>query len=285
MKILIIQERGRHDANRNFRESCCLKRSFDSLNHDTTIWGLGHENFQTPPDFNSFDLIINCENYGDSWLPDLSGVTKPFKMIWCIDAHVRGVHPYEQMYSQGKYDVLAHATKDYVKMSHHRWLPNCTDDTLVKKIDRVIKNHILGFCGNHVTPERKNTVNLLTQLFGLKQDIFVIGNEMVNAINSYVVHFNMNIANDINYRSFETLACGTVLLTNTNYQYDELGFVNGQNCIMYSNQQDLVRIATEIVNAAKSGDLSLSSVAENGRMLFANRHTYTHRAREILNYM
>lgn len=283
MKILIIQERGRNDANRNFRESCCLKRSFDLMNHETIIWGLGHENFETPPDFNSFDLIINLENYGDGWMPDLSGCTKPFKMIWCIDAHVRGTQPYERIFSQGKYDVLAHATKDYVKSSHHRWLPNCTDETLVKKIDGVSKSHILGFCGNHVTPVRKNTINLLSQVFGLRQDIDMIGDEMVKAINSYHVHFNMNIANDINYRSFETLACETILLTNYNRQYEELGFVHGKNCFFYLDQTELMRITNELVQRVKSGDKTLDQVALNGRSLFAERHTYMHRAKTIMD--
>ena len=283
MKIIIIQENGRHDANRSFRESCCLKRSFESLGHECVIWGLGHSNFQSFPDFNSYDLVINLENYGDNWIPNLSNFRKPFKMIWCIDAHVRGTAPYENMFSRGGYNLLAHSTKDYVKSSHHHWLPNCTDSTLLRKINDVPKKYAMGFCGNHVTPVRKQSVELLSQIFGLKQDIFVIGEEMVKAINSYHVHFNMNISTDINYRSFETLACGSVLFTSRNYQYDELGFVDGKNCFFYSDQEDMIRKATELVARVKANDSTLIDVANNGTKLFLNRHTYDHRANEILN--
>jgi hypothetical protein len=285
MNILIIQERGRHDANRHFRESCCLQRSFHKLGHECVIWGAGHENFQTPPDFNSFDLIINLENYGDDWIPNLSTTTKPFKIIWCIDAHVRGISPYEKMFSDGKYHILAHATKDYVKESHHRWLPNCADASLLRPISTITKSHRIGFCGNHVTAPRKQAVDMLSQIFGLRQDIFVIGESMVEAINSYHIHFNMNIANDINYRSFETLACNTVLLTNYNYQYDSLGFVDGKNCFMYSDQRDLIAKTTQLIRMIEDSSLSLKRIAENGRELFLTKHTYDERAKEILNVL
>lgn len=283
MKILIIQERGQHDANRDFRESCCLKRSFDSMGHDCIIWGKGHKDFLSPPDFNSFDLIVNLENYGDSWMPDLSATTKPFKVIWCIDAHVRGIEPYEQIFSNGKYHILAHATKDYVRNEYHRWLPNCSDSTLLTPIPNVDKPHRMGFCGNHVTPNRKQAVDTLTQVFGLKQDIFVIGHDMVKAINSYQVHFNMNISNDINYRSFETLACQTVLLTNYNPQYEQLGFIDGKNCFIYSDHRDMIVKVTELIEMMSHPSNPIEQIALNGRELFLSKHTYNHRASEIFN--
>lgn len=255
------------------------------MGHNCVIWGKGHENFTETPDFNQFDLVINLENYGDEWLPNLSQFTKPFKMIWCIDAHVRGVDPYENIFRSGRYDILAHATRDYVKDRHHIWLPNCTDSSLLFPMTNVQKTYRIGFCGNHVTPSRKQTIDILTQLFGLKQDIFVIGDEMVKAINSYHIHFNMNIANDINYRSFETLACGTVLLTNSNSQYDALGFMDGHNCFMYSDREDLIRKATELLSLIGDTSRILETVAEQGRDLLMKRHTYDCRAKEIVNVL
>jgi len=285
MKILIIQERGHHDANRHLRESCCLQRSFHKLGHECVIWGAGHENFQTPPDFHSFDLIIYLENYGDEWIPSLSNTTKPFKMVWCIDAHVRGTVPYEAIVQQGKYNIVAHATRDYVREPHHRWLPNCSDSSLLRPIPSVTKAHKLGFCGNYVTPQRKQAVDILSQIFGLKQDIFVIGEAMVEKINSYHIQFNMNIANDINYRSFETIACGTVLLTNYNPQYDALGFVDGQNCFMYSDQQDLIRKTTQLLRMIDDPSKPLDKIVANGRQLFLEKHTFDHRAKQIIDMM
>ena len=288
MKILIIQECGHHDANRDFRESCCLKRSFDPMGHECLIWGKGHEGFPNLPDFDSFDLIVNLENYGDEWMPDLSRTSKPMKVIWCIDAHVRGSAPYEKTFSDGRYHILAHATRDFVRLPHHRWLPNCTDHRMIFPMPDVPKSIRLGFCGNHVTPERKRAVDSLTSIFGLKQHIFVIGNDMVRTVNSYQIHFNMNIFNDVNYRSFETLACGTVLFTDRNPQYKELGFEDGVNCLMYDKGESAGDIRSVMSHATTAMNLSqekIAAIAEEGRRLFLSRHTYDHRANEILSWL
>ena len=63
MKVLIIQENGRHKENKNFRECFCLQRSFEKLNHNADVWGLGHNNYNETPNYESYDLIIKLENY------------------------------------------------------------------------------------------------------------------------------------------------------------------------------------------------------------------------------
>ena len=63
MKILLIQENGRHDANRNYRECFCLQRAFIFHGHECDVWGLGHTNFTNIPEYESYDWIINLENY------------------------------------------------------------------------------------------------------------------------------------------------------------------------------------------------------------------------------
>ena len=64
MKILIIQENGRHADNINYRECFCFERTFKKLNVDVLCWGKGHDNYTDKIDFNSFDVIFCLENYG-----------------------------------------------------------------------------------------------------------------------------------------------------------------------------------------------------------------------------
>lgn len=268
MKILLIQENGRHDANKIYRECFCLQRAFNFLNHDCDIWGLNHDNFKEYPEWNSYDWIINLENYDElNWVPDLSKVTKPKKFLWSIDAHCRGEKIYENTFLQGKYDYLLHSTKDFVKKPYHVWFPNAFDDTLIKKLD-ISKQYDIGFCGNYVN--RKSILEWLEHSFGLHLDIFVIGDKMVEAVNSYKCQFNLNIANDINYRSFETIGCGTVLLTNYNAQYLELGFEDNVNCLMYKDVTELV----EKIQYVKNNDLI--DISNNGYML-SKKHSYKER--------
>lgn len=284
MKIMIIQRRGIHVANRDFSESCCLKRSFVRLGHECEIWGHGYDNFGILPAFNEYDLIITLENYGDDWIPDLSAFEKPFKILWSIDAHCRGIEPYEAIYKRGKYDILAHATLDFVTSSYHRWLPCCVDYTMLKPLPEVPKTHRIGFCGNFATKERQQAIEVLHQIFGMKKDIFVIGEDMVRTVNSYRVHFNMNIANDINFRSFETPACRTALLTNSSHQYDKLGFRDGVNCFFYE-VGNIVSMAAKMFYLSTCDIEVIDRVAEEGRKFVLDNHTYDHRAKAILQMM
>ena len=130
MKTLIIQEAGRHEANKNYRESLCMRRALKILGKQTDVWGLNHENFNETPEFDSYDLIINLENYDETgWLPDLSLYNKPIKFLWSIDAHCRGMEPYMKIFHAGKYDKILQATKDFVN-EHSVWFPSAYDHTL-----------------------------------------------------------------------------------------------------------------------------------------------------------
>ena len=138
----------------------------------------------------------------------------------------------------------------------------------------VEKKHFIGFCGSILN--RAQVLNFLTQKYNLKQDIFVLGDEMVKRINSYKIHFNINLANDINCRSFETVGCGVVLITNYNPQYEELGFIDGENCIIYKTIQEMV----DKLEYYKNNNSKLNFLAQRGLELAA-KHTHTKRAVEI----
>ena len=241
LKILLIQEKSRHAINNDFRECCCLKRAFESLNQSVDIWGLGWDNFPELPDFNSFDLIINMENYGDKWLPDLSKIHNPIKTLWTIDSHTRGLTAYSKIFNMGNYDILLQSTKDFVPLDPNKksiWFPNCFDDSLFRYADWNKKKFFIGFCGSLLN--RRPYLKRLKKWFGndFKQDILVLGPDMISAIQSYKINFNLNIANDINFRSFETLGAGSVLCTNNNPQYLDLGFQDGVNCIFFKHNSD-----------------------------------------------
>ena len=272
MNILIIQENGRHDKNRNYRECFSLKRAFNFLTHNVDIWGLGHPNYNDNMDFNNYDIILNLENYGDHWLPNLSKINKPLKLLWSIDAHCRGEEPYEKIFQNGNYDYLLHSTKDFVKNNHHKWFPNAYDDDLIKPLN-ITKTINFGFCGNYAN--RKEILEWLHQHYDLHLDIFIIGDEMVKAINNYKCHFNLNIANDINYRSFETIGCGTLLLTNNNLIYNEMGFISEKNCLLYSNKNELIEYISKI-DYYNNQDM-LKNILE-----LSKKHTYKQRIKNLL---
>jgi len=272
MKVLIIQSNGEHEANRHFRECFALQRGFVKLGNKVDVWGAGHSNFKDPIDFNAYDLIINLENYDSGWVPSFASATRPIKLLWVIDAHCRSMNPYMREFKKGEYDLILQASRPYLN-EHSIWFPNAYDDTLIKKRN-VEKHHFLGFCGSVLN--RQDSINLLKKRFNLKTDIWVLGDAMVNVVNSYKIHWNRNISNDINYRSFETIGCGTVLCTNANKQYLDLGFVDGENCILYTDTQDMI----VKLKFYEDNEEELITIAAKGLEL-AKSHTYFERAKTL----
>jgi len=277
MKILIIQEAGRHKENAQFREGVCLFKAFEENNWTPTLWGKGHKNFKTPPDFNKFDFIFNLENYGDEWIPDLSIYKKPFKMLWSIDAHCRGEEPYEKIFREGDYQLLLNSTLDYVKKPQHLWFPNSFCSNKIKNLN-LRKTSKFSFVGNHVN--RKPLLDFLTNKYGLEQHIFVIGDEMVKEINKTTLHFNKNMSIDLNYRNFETIGCGTALITDHNHMYDDLGFEDGQNVIFYNDLDSLV----EKLNYYLDNEPELTRIASEGEK-FSRLHTYEERVKTLIKHL
>lgn len=312
LNILLIQEKSRNTENISFRECCCLKRAFESLNQTVDIWGLGWDNFPSVPEFNSYDAIINLENYGDYWLPDFSKIHTPKKLLWTIDSHVRGLGPYIKMFNAGGYDILLQSTRDFVLKDPNKksiWFPNCVDDTLFTPAKWDQKKYFIGFCGSLLN--RRPYLRRLHKWFGseYKESIRVLGQEMISAIRSVKINFNLNVGNDINFRSFETLGVGSVLCTNYNPQYTDLGFRDDENCIFFNHRFDAVtstinsafkfkpRASTDLITTVLNkstfralhdhlsyyfhNDDELQRISKNSYALL-QRHTYKERAKLLL---
>ena len=280
MKILIIQENGRHEANRHLRECFSMQRAFQAQGEKCDVWGLGHD--APDPDFESYDLIINLENYDETgWVPDLSEVRGPKKFLWAIDSHVRGHQHYAQEFARGKYDHILQATKFYVD-ENSTWLPNAYDDDFIKCLD-IPKTTDLGFCGN--INNRQGLIQFAQDQWGCKTDVMVLGDKMVETINSYKIHLNANIGADINYRNFETLGCGTVLATvaynmENAFQYEDLGFKHLENCILFHKDLSAEEFIS-IINKVLSDDEYRKGIEKNGLEL-AKKHTYKERVKTII---
>ena len=266
-KILVIQENGHHDKNRNYRECFCLKRGFEYHGAIVDVWGKGHDNYEIIPNWESYDLIFAIEDW--KWLPNFSEI-QTNKFIWAIDAHCKGPKRYEQY----GFDKVLHATREFAE--ENCWLPNCYDDTLIKPIEN-IKKYDVGFCGNILN--RGGFINYLQKTFkSFKFDEFVIGDDMVEVVNSYKVHWNMNISIDINYRNFETMGCKTCLLTSSHKDYKDLGFVNGENCLIWDSIEEMKNLAEYAIK----NDKWRETIASSGYEFVKENHTYRNRAKDIL---
>ena len=281
MKIVIIQEAGRHEKNKNFRESLCLHRALSRIEEvESKVWGLNY------PDFNiSFseievwaDVIFIIENYTPEWLP-VSQIanSKKLKIFWSIDSHYFGVlEKHKNLCKLLGVDILLNSTESYlpnfdglVKKSY--WFPNSYPDEVIFPKD-IEKTTDVGFCGND-RPE----IQYLDK-FKIRKDLFVIGDDMVNAINSYKIHFNKNIADDINYRTFETTGCGTFLITNYTPGLEKL-FDIGKEIVVYNDLNDL----DNKVKYYLENEEEREKIANAGYERSKTDHTYYERAKTLVD--
>lgn len=277
MKFLIIQENGRHPISRHLRECNSLQRALIFNGEYCDVWGLGHPNFHQIPDYNSYDVIINLENYDETgWVPDLALYSKPIKLLWAVDSHCQGKSHYNEIFYRGKYTKTLEATKYFVDKDSV-WFPNCYDSDFIIPLKDIEKSTFLGFCGNYVN--RYDVFNHIKANFPeFKLDINVRGIDMIRAINSYQISFNKNMLNDINYRNFETMGCRTLLLTSYDPQYDELGFKEGEHYFAYRDLGD----AVEKINYLKQNPEIITETAKEGHEFAKKNHTFKVRAQTLI---
>ena len=150
MKVLLIQEKGRNESNREFREALCLKRGIERAGHEAVVWGLNYDNFSIP--FSEVskdcDALLSLENYDSGWHPDISGF-KGKKLFWSIDSHC-SLQNHQAHCLKHKFDVLLMSNIQHVDhfrglVSSAVWFPNGYPSDLIKPDSSVERNVDVGF--------------------------------------------------------------------------------------------------------------------------------------------
>lgn len=138
MKILIIQEKGRHLENENFREALSLQRGLKQISVESTVWGLNYENYTVNLNnlVNEHDVIFLLENHDHiGWLPDFSKFKNKIKIFWSIDSHV-ALKNHKNLFKNSKFDIHLNSSEQYIKhfkgtYNKSYWFPNAYDSTLI----------------------------------------------------------------------------------------------------------------------------------------------------------
>jgi len=281
MNVLIIQEAARNEKNKEYRESLCIQRALSKIEGiKSMVWGLNYPSFHTP--FEYFekwaDIIFIIENYDSGWLPmEKIKSSKKLKIFWSIDSHCV-LKQHQKMCEALGINILLNSSEQY--LPHFKdlvdkcfWFPNSHCDEIIRPLNKE-KTVDLGFCGNIVN---RGDILKYLEKFSIKKDIFVIGDDMVEAINSYKIHFNKNISDDINYRTFETTGCGTMLLTNKTPNLDKL-FEIGKEIETYDSLEELdEKIIYYLNNPNKRIEIEKAGLER-----VKKEHTYLNRMKFIL---
>jgi glycosyltransferase involved in cell wall biosynthesis len=278
VRFLIIQENGRHEENRHMRECFSLQHSLEKLGHKASCWGLGHESYEKNKQLyldKEIDVIFCLENYNNGWLPEGLSSVKAIKVFWSIDSHC-ALRDHVQFCTMFKPQIFLTSAPGYIKdyrdvSEKQYWFPNAIDKRWFNKKD-IPKNREIVFAASPIA-DRLNVSNFLRKMVGLELISNCKGEDYVNLIRSAKVSFNKSISDDINYRIFESLACGTALSTNNVSGLDQL-FVLDQDLAVYNNEKEMVGVTQWLLK----DDVARNQIAENGHKRTMSMHTYDNRA-------
>jgi len=278
MHILIIQEKGRHIQNAQYRECLNFQRAFSRQfsNVKITIYGLNWDTFCIPfhEIIKDVDVIFILENYDSGWMPNLSNVNK-LKIFWSIDSHC-ALQSHLAFCAKHKFNIVLNAIdQDRHFFEEHNmktyYFPNAYPLDLIQplNIEKSIDVGFVGSLGNRGDWIRSLNIN---------PHVMVLGDDMVKSINSFKIHFNRNLSHDINYRTFETLGCATLLLTNNTDRLSDL-FEIGKHLVVYESLEDCQnKISYYLAHEQERNEIS-----NNGYLHVKEHHTFDNRCKMLVN--
>jgi spore maturation protein CgeB len=161
------------------------------------------------------------------------------------------------------------------------YFPNAYPSDLIKPLENINKEYFLGFCGTPFN-YRVDSINLIEKKLNLqvKNDYYKLGNEMIESINSYKIHFNKSENDDINYRVFETMGCKTLLLTSNNENINTF-FTDMFDIVIYNSDEEML----EKIKFLQNNQHIIETISNNGYENVIKNHTYDVRAIQLIAHI
>ncbi len=202
---------------------------------------------------------------------------------YAIDSHLH--HHWHQAYA-AVFDIIFVAQRDFVRSyvrDHSRqivsWLPlfSLSDPSKFIQAHRI---HNLSFVGT-IDPDR-NPIRY--QLLEAVQQMYPLNVETGEYVPVYLqsqMVLNQCVDNDINFRTFEAMACGSLLLMEHIGNGLEDLFQDKTHCVFYEkgNIEQIVQIAEYYMSHEEERD----GIASCGRSEVLAKHVGVHRAQTILD--
>lgn len=200
---------------------------------------------------------------------------------YSIDQYCNPWHP---SYSAA-FDLMLVAQKDYLPFFEEEhlsnrieWAPLFCNPLKDKDFnqERDIPTSFVGTVSGTINAERKKFLDAFKQ----QQPLFVTQGNYVPIYNRSKIVLNQSAVGELNFRIFETMACGAAALTEeTENGLCDL-FTNGEDILLYPRGNPIA--AAAVAKAALSSP-KLAELAQNGKRKVISQHSSTARARHILN--
>ena len=202
---------------------------------------------------------------------------------YAIDSHLH--HGWHRGYA-AIFDCLFVAQRDYVpqyvrdpERQSVQWLPLCTFPVADLEHD-LPKQYDLSFVGNihsPFNPERRAFIEAVHARYPLH----LASGEFVSIFTQSKMVLNQCVANDVNFRTFEAMACGSLLLMERVGNGLEELFQDEVHLVLY--EKGNVDQVIELADYYATHDHERETITRAGQQEVRDKHTYVHRAQAILS--
>ncbi len=236
---------------------------------------------QLPTDWNP-DCILLTD---DSTYPMFWGLEEVELPVgwYAIDSHIH--HEWHRAFA-AIFDCVFVAQRDYVPMYERdperqlvKWLPLCTFP-FIHKEKHLPKRYDLCFVGNlkaRFNLERRGFLEAIQARY----PIHVATGEFVPLFTQSKMVLNQCASNDLNFRTFEAMTCGSLLLMEDIGNGLQELFQDGVHLVLY--EKGNVDQVIELAKYYSQHDQERETIALAGQQEVQEKHTYIHRAQSILS--
>lgn len=157
------------------------------------------------------------------------------------------------------------------------WLPHAVEPLAYPKQNFASKKYDIAFIG-HINSE--NRINALDRLFKSFPNFYYGQKRFEQAANIFgqsKIVFNISMTDDINMRTFEAMATGSMLLTNWIPTIEEL-FEDGKHLVLYRSLDEMVDKARYYIDHNEERE----KIAQAGYEEVMKNHTFKNRVDTIL---
>lgn len=230
----------------------------------------------------SFDMIIEVDSAGQYHFLGFKRLNIP-TILWSLDTHEPDKIKFH-IYFKNDFSHIFSCHKNYMyKLGNDcRWVPVACDPDLHKKyyLPKIYDVVFVGTTNPKDYPERVRLLKLIGEKFNLKVFSGIYGEEMTKIYSQAKIVFNKSVRGDLNSRVFEALSSGSLLLTDRlkpEAGLEEL-FQDKKHLVLYDNENDLL----EKIDYYLKSETEREEIAYNGHKEALAKHTYEHRAEEML---
>lgn len=188
---------------------------------ETKTMNKGNYSLEEVKRFNP-DIIFEREFNADgmSWEKEIKEMKAALPhvktAVWLIDTHVR--KDFHKQYAKN-FDYVFMAISHLMHEIDHPnrfWLPLCHTANFVPEF-KATREHELGFIGRFNAPFLENRTEFIKKVKEMYPDFYAVTdyNNLYENMSKIKIMVNLSYNQDMNFRTFEALACGNILVTST----------------------------------------------------------------------